>query len=533
MSTYEVRSLAYQYATQNHIENKFNNTTKLAGCDWIYGFLKRHPRLSLRTPENTSLARASGFNRASVNTFFNLLGSLIDKYAFPPSRIYNCDETGITTVPNKPTKLFSLKGKKQVGCLTSAERGTTVTAEICFGAAGHYVPPLLVIPRVRKNPIYEIGLPAETVVTYHNSGWMQSDIFSDIWFPHFLRHTRPSEDSPVLLILDGHATHVKNLKVIESARENHVVILSILLHTSHRLQPLDVSFMFPLSNYYSQEVKIWQRNKPNKKVDLADVGQIFSRAYVKAATLSNAQNGFKATGMYPFNPNKFPDVLFAPSELTERGNPNNTKAIAPTTPDHQTPTWSDQKQNTLSIKSKHSDVNKDNEYLYYSGSQMLVSPKNIIPIPKVATNQTRNKGPRRKSKTAVITSSPYLAELKELKRCQEKNIKPKQIKQIKRQLVDVDTLQKKKKMKTKLVESSDTEECNEFDESNICEDESDNSDFCGQSDDEDLDSEDIFNVINTQTMANHYVLVKLEDKKSKIFKNYVGQVVDVNPKREK
>lgn len=33
--------------------------------------------------------------------------------------------------------------------------------------------------------------------------------------------------------------------------------------------------MYSLSNYYTQEVRNWQRNKPNKLVELQDVGQIF------------------------------------------------------------------------------------------------------------------------------------------------------------------------------------------------------------------------------------------------------------------
>ena len=94
----------------------------------------------------------------------------MEKYKFPPSRIYNVDKTGITTVPNKPNKIISLKGKKQIGIYSSAERGTTITAEICFSATGHYIPPLLVVPRIRRNPIYEIGLPSESIVAYHNSG---------------------------------------------------------------------------------------------------------------------------------------------------------------------------------------------------------------------------------------------------------------------------------------------------------------------------------------------------------------------------
>jgi hypothetical protein len=45
------------------------------------------------------------------------------------------------------------------------------------------------------------------------------EIFSQ-WFLHFIKHTKPTED-PVILVLDRHYTHTRNLEVITLARENH------------------------------------------------------------------------------------------------------------------------------------------------------------------------------------------------------------------------------------------------------------------------------------------------------------------------
>lgn len=94
----------------------------MAGKCWLYSFLERHPQLRLTNPEATSIARAKGFNRPSVTKVFDLFSSLMEKYRFSPNNIYNVDETGILTVPNKPSKVVALRGKKQVGSLTSAER---------------------------------------------------------------------------------------------------------------------------------------------------------------------------------------------------------------------------------------------------------------------------------------------------------------------------------------------------------------------------------------------------------------------------
>ena len=52
--------------------------------------------------------------------------SVLIKYKLEVHQVLNLDETGITIVQN-PGKVIAEKGKKQVGAITSAERGTLVT----------------------------------------------------------------------------------------------------------------------------------------------------------------------------------------------------------------------------------------------------------------------------------------------------------------------------------------------------------------------------------------------------------------------
>jgi hypothetical protein len=56
------------------------------------------------------------------------------------SSIYNVDETGLSTVQRKTRKILAMKGKQQVGSLSSGERGTATTPICCVSASGHYVP---------------------------------------------------------------------------------------------------------------------------------------------------------------------------------------------------------------------------------------------------------------------------------------------------------------------------------------------------------------------------------------------------------
>jgi len=66
----DIRRLAYRYCEINGVQHNFNRNTKCTGEDWMLNFMKNHPELSLRKPEPTSLARASGFNKEKVTRFF-------------------------------------------------------------------------------------------------------------------------------------------------------------------------------------------------------------------------------------------------------------------------------------------------------------------------------------------------------------------------------------------------------------------------------------------------------------------------------
>jgi len=138
----DVKKLAYEYAKLNNVScpegwNKFKEASK----DWFSSFLKRHSNLSLRSREATSLRRITSFNKNNVDIFFDNLQSIYQKYKFDGNSVWNVDETGVTTV-QKPTKIITEKGKKQVGRATSGERGITVTMVFAVNAIGNSLPPI-------------------------------------------------------------------------------------------------------------------------------------------------------------------------------------------------------------------------------------------------------------------------------------------------------------------------------------------------------------------------------------------------------
>lgn len=207
-----------------------------------------------------------GFIRVQIKRFYDNLQNVYNKLNIPLSRIFNMDETGISTVPNKIPKIISIKGKKIVRKSVAADRGELVTAVCCFSTSGIYVPPALISPRKRMKIEFLNGTLLETLGMLSDSGYINLDLFME-WLDHFKQQTKPSLDSLVLLILDNHSSHV-NLNTVSFCRDNFIHLLSIPPHINHRTQLLDRCFFKSLKDHYSVFYDLWTTTHPRRTVDL-------------------------------------------------------------------------------------------------------------------------------------------------------------------------------------------------------------------------------------------------------------------------
>jgi len=98
----------------------------IVGLEWVKCFMKHQSHLSLRKPENTSLARATGSNQHNVTKFHHDYRELPVNFKFTSDQIYNLHENGVTTVVPAP-HIVAQTGVKQVGQVVSAEKGQLIT----------------------------------------------------------------------------------------------------------------------------------------------------------------------------------------------------------------------------------------------------------------------------------------------------------------------------------------------------------------------------------------------------------------------
>lgn len=418
----DVRKLAYEILEANsHLPNVFNKEKKKAGKKWYYAFMKRHPKLSLRQPECVSIARCEGFNKVNVYGFFDILEKVVDENKIDALHIYNMDESGFSTVQKKAQRVLASKGKHQVGAISSGERGVLTTFVACTNANGNYVPPMIIYKRKRMHPSLANGAPPASLVEVSESGYIDSGLFVK-WLEHFIKHVKPSVNEKVLLLLDGHTTHSKNLKAINLARENGVLLLQLPGHTTHRLQPLDIAIFKPLQTFYDQAIATWLRCNPGRKVTQMEVSSLLANAYEKTATYTNAKNGFQATGIWPVDRNVFSETDFIVSENLKEphyiAHNNKTLGGEPSIniASSSSSIASIEEINRLATVAEKLD-NEPNTSIASTPS-LIVSIEDISPFPKPSPKYQKRKS-KGAQKAVVLTSSPYKSDLEEAKQKQE------------------------------------------------------------------------------------------------------------------
>ena len=103
---------------------------------------------------------------------------------------------------------------------------------------------------------------------------------------------------------------------IDLAHENGVVMLTIPPHTSLYLQLLDRTCYRPFKTALGLEMDGWMHSHPGRTVTIYDVPSLVAEAQLHSLTIRNIQNGFRVSGIHPYNRNVFTDEDFAPAEVT-------------------------------------------------------------------------------------------------------------------------------------------------------------------------------------------------------------------------
>ena len=246
---------------------------------------------------------------------------------------------------------------------------------------------------------------------------MNEDLYVN-FIKHFIHHVRSSKERPVLLILDNVDAHISPT-AIDLARENGVVMLTILPQTSHYLQPLD-------RKCYGG----WIRSYPGRIVTIYEVPSLVAEAQLHSLTIRNIQNGFRVSGIHPYNRNVFTDEDFAPAEVTnfpdmgivdcasDLNDQQDPRIQNISDPDELCEQESSNSSGQKFTNFKQPSTSSTGSYdipLRRLGEKLkketYFSPSQILPIPKAAARKNTRKGERKRASSRVLTSTPVRDEI--------------------------------------------------------------------------------------------------------------------------
>ncbi|CAM1296348.1 Uncharacterised protein r2_g568 [Pycnogonum litorale] len=201
-------------------------------------------------------------------------------------------------------------------------------------------------------------------------------------------------------------------------------------HCSHRLQPLDRSVFGPFKNINSASDS-WILNHPGKTMTIYDIPGIVATAYPLAATASNIEAGFRATGIFPFNRDIFPVSEFSPTYITDRPLQSEDAASSPVAMIGNPATLNSEtnfNNAELRLSTSRSISNNPTDNLNDEtpgSSKQGVSLEDLRPFPKAGPRKQKKRGGRKSRTTAILTDSPVKAALVREKACRTINVKNK------------------------------------------------------------------------------------------------------------
>lgn len=200
-----------RYLQKKRVSTQFNDNRP--GRKWVENFKRRHPDIRIRTAQNLTQSRAA-VTEEDIESWGNrihtyLRGNGLDSILKEPHRVFNCDETAVILNP-KDNRVFAGKGDKTVYQQVNSDEKECLTVLVTANSAGIQAPPLGVFKYERIPDQISMSVPREWGLGKSpESGWMNAALFYEfivnVFDPWLARH---EIERPVILFMDGHASHV-------------------------------------------------------------------------------------------------------------------------------------------------------------------------------------------------------------------------------------------------------------------------------------------------------------------------------------
>jgi len=220
------------------------NDIKPPGKNWPQAFCKRHPELKAMRMKAIDWDRHDRHIYNKVVDWFAVIGEELASPVVLAENTYNMDETGVLLSVLNSLKVLVGRHELKTHRGAGVKRTTLITAIECVSADGRYLNPLIVWPAATHRSTWTTHPTPGWHYGHADSGYTDTAISL-----HWIRHVfdpqtkERANGKPRVLINDGFGTH-ESLELMKFCFENSIILCRLPSHTSHKLQPCDVGYLY-------------------------------------------------------------------------------------------------------------------------------------------------------------------------------------------------------------------------------------------------------------------------------------------------
>ena len=200
----------------------------------------------------------------------------------------------------------------------AADQVETSTILTFVSGVGKVIPPMVIHKGMLVQTQWTQDAPVGVHIATTSKGYITKHKFHEygVQFIWWLK-THRKLDSPHLLIIDSHKSHIYNVAFFDCMKANNVHVMAIPPHTSHIVQALDSTPFAQLRELWQWYLSEWNSNTKAKALPKGSFWDVFEPAWSCMMTVGNIQSGFSETGVYPVNFNAIDKSKFMPSIVTD------------------------------------------------------------------------------------------------------------------------------------------------------------------------------------------------------------------------
>jgi hypothetical protein len=227
------------------------------GENWVQRLLRRHPQLKTKYTRKYDYRRALCEDPEKISAWFTRVKKTVSDYGVLDDDIYNFDETGFQMGVASTSKVVTRSDRRNRPVVIQPGNREWTTVIECINASGWSVDPMIIFEgKVHIASWYDGSvLPKTWRVGVSDNGWTTDELTFEWLREVFEPQTRNRTVGRYrLLILDGHGSHLT--PAFDKFCTDHRILTECMPpHSSHYLQPLDVSCFAVLKRTYGDLVK--------------------------------------------------------------------------------------------------------------------------------------------------------------------------------------------------------------------------------------------------------------------------------------